>query len=146
MSRAAFQQGVPNVTTSIQQTCIYNRKCSKRTLSRLLAVALRMYLTLHLLLFGQSMLVLIAIGFKYLILLQGKLYSNKNQSNEMLSLCLFFKIIVCKDDDFSAFRTTKFMNENFVKCTRMYTRSMQNGIDCCNNQPRVLFLFQPEWD
>ena len=32
-----------------------NRKCFKRTLSRLLAVALRMYLTLHLLLFGQSM-------------------------------------------------------------------------------------------
>ena len=32
-----------------------NRKCSKRTLSRLLAVALRMYLTLHLLLFEQSM-------------------------------------------------------------------------------------------
>ena len=32
-----------------------NRKCSKRTLSRLLAVALRMYLTLHILLFGQSM-------------------------------------------------------------------------------------------
>ena len=32
-----------------------NRKCSKRPLSRLLAVALRMYLTLHLLLFEQSM-------------------------------------------------------------------------------------------
>ena len=32
-----------------------NRKCSKRTLSRLLVVALRMYLTLHLLLFAQSM-------------------------------------------------------------------------------------------
>ena len=32
-----------------------SRKCSKRTLSRLFAVALRMYLTLHLLLFGQSM-------------------------------------------------------------------------------------------
>ena len=32
-----------------------NRKCFKRTLSRLLAVALRMYLTLHLLLFAQSM-------------------------------------------------------------------------------------------
>ena len=32
-----------------------NRKCSKRTLSRLLAVALRMYLTLHLLLIEQSM-------------------------------------------------------------------------------------------
>ena len=34
---------------------LLNIKCSKRTLSRLLAVALRMYLTLHLLLFGQSM-------------------------------------------------------------------------------------------
>ena len=32
-----------------------NRKCTKRTLSRLLVVALRMYLTLHLLLFEQSM-------------------------------------------------------------------------------------------
>ena len=34
---------------------LFNRKCFKRTLSRLLAVALRMYLTLHLPLFAQSM-------------------------------------------------------------------------------------------
>ena len=48
--------------------------------------------------------VLITIGLKYLILLQGNLYSNKNQSNEMLGLCLFSIIIVCKDDVFLAFK------------------------------------------
>ena len=50
-------------------------------------VALNMYLTLHLLLFAQSMCVLIVIGLMYLILSQRKLYSNENQSNEMLGLC-----------------------------------------------------------
>ena len=39
----------------------------------------------------------------------------KIQDNEMLGLCLFLKIIVCKDDDFSAFRATKSINENFGK-------------------------------
>ena len=58
----------------------------------------------------------------------------------MLGLCLFVKIIVCKDDDFSVFRATKYMNENFGKCTRMYTRSTQNGIDCCNNPTSSLFV------
>ena len=42
-------------TMSMFRAAHSNRKCSKRTLSRLLAVALRMYLTLHLLLFEQSM-------------------------------------------------------------------------------------------
>ena len=37
-------------------------------------VAKRMSLTLHLLLFAQSMCVLIVIGFRYLILLQGTIY------------------------------------------------------------------------
>ena len=78
--------------------------------------------------------------------MKGKIYLIENQDDKMLGLFMFLKIIVCKDDDFSAFRSTKFMNENFVKCTRMYTSSMQNGIDCCNNQPSSLFLFQPEWD
>ena len=40
---------------SLQKLQHINRKCFKRTLSRLLAVALRMYLTLHLLLFAQLM-------------------------------------------------------------------------------------------
>ena len=67
------------------------------------------------------------MGFKYLVLMKGKIYLIENQDDEMLGLFVFFKIIVCKDDDFSAFGTTKFMNENFVKCTRMYTRSTRNG-------------------
>ena len=46
------------------------------------------------------------MGLMYLILLQGKIYTNENQDNEMLGLCLFLKIIVCKDDDFSVFRAT----------------------------------------
>ena len=73
--------------------------------------------------------------------MKGKIYLIENQDDKMLGLFMFLKIIVCKDDDFSAFRSTKFMNENFVKCTRMYTSSMQNGIDCCNNQPSSLFCF-----
>ena len=92
-----------------------------------------MYLTLHLLLFAQSMRVLVAMGLMYLILMKGKIYTKETQDKWMLGLCLFVKIIVCKDDEFSGFRATKFMNEKFEKCTRMYTRSMQNGIDCCTN-------------
>ena len=72
--------------------------------------------------------------------MKGKLYLIENQDDKMLGLFMFFKIIVCKDDDFSAFRTTKFMNENFVTCTRMDTSSTQNGIDCCNNQPSSHFV------
>ena len=64
----------------------------------------------------------------------------ENQDNRRLVLCLFVKIIVCKDDDFSAFRATKFMNENFGKCTRMYTRSTQNGIDCCNDPTSFILV------
>ena len=92
-----------------------------------------MYLTLHLLLFEQSIRVLIAIGFKYLIQIKGKISLIENQDDNMLGLFMFVKIVVCKDHDFSAFRTTKFMNENFVKCTMIYTSSTWNGIDCCNN-------------
>ena len=83
------------------------------------------------------------MGFKYLIVMKGKIYLIENQDDEILGLFMFFKIIVCKDDDFSAFRTAKFMNENFVKCTRMYTRSTWNGIDSCNN-PMSCLLLQPE--
>ena len=52
------RQANGNAYINLQLSCEelpYNRKCFKRTLSRLLAVALRMYLTLHLQLFGQSM-------------------------------------------------------------------------------------------
>ena len=52
-------------------------------------IARRMSLTLHLLLFAQSMCVLIVIVLMYLILLQGKIYTKENQVNEMLGLCLF---------------------------------------------------------
>ena len=80
------------------------------------------------------------MGFKYLVLMKGKLYLIENQDDEMLGLSVFVKIIVCKDDDFSAFRATKFMNENIGKCTRMYTRSTQNGIDCCNNPTSFILV------
>ena len=71
---------------------------------------------------------------------ERKIYTNENQDDEMLRLCLFLKIVVCKNDDFSAFRATKFINENFGKCTRMYTRSTQNGIDCGNNPKSSLLV------
>ena len=50
-------------------------------------IARSMSLTLHLLLFKQSMWVLIVIVLMYLILLQGKIYTKENQVNEMLGLC-----------------------------------------------------------
>ena len=56
------------------------------TLSRLLAVALRMYQTLHILLLEQSMCVLIAIEMKYLILKEGKIYSIVFEGNKLLHL------------------------------------------------------------
>ena len=52
-------------------------------------IARRMSLTLHLLLFEQSIGVLTEIVLMYLILLQGKIYAKENQVNEMLGLCLF---------------------------------------------------------
>ena len=80
----------------------------KVTLSRLLAVALNMHLTLHLLLFEQSMLVLIAIGMQYLVLMKREIYSIEVEGNKLLHLCFVFKIIVCKDDVFLAFTATNY--------------------------------------
>ena len=48
----------------------------------------------------------------YLILLHGKIYTNENQSNEMLGLCLFYNKIVCKDDVFLAFKATIFLYQD----------------------------------
>ena len=53
---------------------------------------------------------MIATGLMYLIVLQGKIYTNENQSNEMLGLCFVLNKIVCKDDVFLAFKATN------VKC------------------------------
>ena len=61
----------------------------KVTLSRLLAVALNMHLTLHLLLFEQSMLVLIVIGMEYLVLMKREIYSIEVDDNLLLCLCFF---------------------------------------------------------
>ena len=66
-----------------------NRKCTKTLSKAPCLVALRMSLTLHLLLFAQSMRVLIAMGFKYLILMEGKIYLIENQDDEMLGLFVF---------------------------------------------------------
>ena len=57
-----------------------NRKCTKGLSKAPCLVALRMYLTLHLLLFTQSMCVLIAMGLMYLILMKGKIYKKENQN------------------------------------------------------------------
>ena len=68
---------------------VFNRKCTKTLSKAPCLVALRMSLTLHLLLFTQSMWVLIAMGFKYLILMEGKMYLIENQDDEMLGLFVF---------------------------------------------------------
>ena len=39
---------------------------------------------------------MIAIGLMYLILLQGKIYTNENQSNEMLGLCFVLEKLCAK--------------------------------------------------
>ena len=77
---------------------------------------------------------LIAIGLMYLILIQGKIYTNENQSNEMVGLCFVLNKIVCKDDVFLAFKA----NENLKFCTMMYRTAMPNGIDCCSNQTLLI--------
>ena len=59
----------------------------KVTLSRLLAVALNMHLTLHLLLFEQSMRVLIVIEMEYLVLMKIEIYSIDVKGNKLLCLC-----------------------------------------------------------
>ena len=84
---------------------------------------------------------MITIALMYLILSQGKIYSNEVLDKVLLCLCFVFKIIVCKDDDFSALRATKSINENIEKCTMM----LQNGIELFQ-QSTVLFWFQDEWD
>ena len=63
----------------------------------------------------------------------------------MLGLCFVSKYIVCKDDIFSAFRATKFMDENFDKCTRMTQGLHTMGLIVATIQ-RVLFWLQHEWD
>ena len=63
-----------------------------------------------------------------------------NTRKVLLCLWLVFKIIVCKDDDFSAPTATKFINENIEKCTKMFRVAMRNGIDCCNNPPLLIWL------
>ena len=61
----------------------------------LLAVALRMSLTLHLLLFKQSMQVLIVIVLIYLILVKGKIYTNKSSQWDAWFVFCFLKIKLC---------------------------------------------------
>ena len=105
----------------------------KVSLSRLLAVALNMHLTLHLLLFEQqSIRVLIVRRMKYLISIKRKIYLIVLQDKELLCLCFAFKIIVCKDDDVSVLTAIRFINENIEKCTMIYRVATRNGIECCN--------------
>ena len=63
----------------------------------------------------------------------------------MLGLCLFVKIIVCKDDDFSAFNATKFMNENLRNVLGCTQGLRKMGLIVATIQ-RVLFWLQHEWD
>ena len=57
---------------------------------RLLVCRFENALTIDLLLFGQSMCVLIAKRIKYLILMKGKIYLIENQDNTLLGLFVFF--------------------------------------------------------
>ena len=66
-----------------------------------------------------------------------KIYLIVIQDKVLLCLCFVFKIIVCKDDDFSVLTAVKFINENIDKCTMMYRVATRNGIDCCN-KPTLL--------
>ena len=67
------------------------RKCCYHTFKAPCLVALNMHVTLHLLLFKQSMSVLIAIEIMYPILIKGKLYSIEDEDNNVLYLCFVFK-------------------------------------------------------
>ena len=78
-------------STSEAESGKSNRKCCTHTFKAPCLVVLNMHLTLHLLLFTQSMWVLIAIEIKNLILIKGKLYSIEDEDNNVLHLCLFLK-------------------------------------------------------
>ena len=132
------------MSTRSTRTCTMtnNRKCTKTLSKAPCLVALRMSLTLHLLLFRQSMWVLIGIGIKYLILMKGKICSIEDQDNKLLGLFGFLKIkIVCKDDVFLAFKAT-----NEKNCTRVYRTTITNGIDCCNNQTLLIGVATTHFD
>ena len=81
--------------------------------------------------------------------------SNLNQEKSILDcntrqsvalLVFVFKIIVCKNDDFSAIAAINFINENIEKCTMMYRVAMRNGIDCCNNPTLLIWLVTIPFD
>ena len=65
-------------------------------------------------------------------------------------VCFVVKIKLCAENVISlCLFVYELINENFENCTKMYTRSMVNGIDCCNNQTSSLCLQQlwfVEWD
>ena len=63
---------------------------------------------------------------------------NSKQSAALFVFC--FKIIVCKDDDFSVLTDNNFINESIEKCTMMLRAASRKGIDCCNNQTHLIEL------
>ena len=78
--------------------------------------------------------------------MKRKIYLIVIQDKVLLCLCFVLKIIVCKDDDFSALTDYKFINENYEKCTITYRAATRNGIDCCNNPTLLIWLVTIPFD
>ena len=102
------------------------------TLSRLLVVALRMYLTLHL---------PIVCTINVSIDVKKNKVSNPFTRKNILD-CKSRQEDACKDDVFLTFKN----NENLKVCTRMFRMATTNGIDCCNNQPLVICIATTHFD
>ena len=82
----------------------------------------------------------------YLIFLRRKIYSNENQDNEWLGLCFVFRIIVCKDDDFSVLRAIiRIINETLGNVPLCAQGLHGMGLIVATIQ-QVLFWLQHEWD
>ena len=89
---------------------------------------------------------MIAIGLMYLILLQGKLYTNETQSNEMLGLCFVLKYNLCAKMMFSVLLRLQIVNVFVPGCTGWLH---QMGLIFVTIKLFILMLQQPiliRWD
>ena len=60
---------------------------------------------------------------------QRKKYTQMKLKTTMCFVCVLFLKQLCAKMMISLHLEPQFINENFKKCTMMYTRSMQNGIE-----------------
>ena len=67
------------------------------------------------------------MGFKYLILMEGKIYLIENQDDEMLGLFVFFKIELC----------AKMMISLHLELQNLSMRTLRNVLGCTQSLHRM---------